>query len=98
MLLPRLMIWKNSRAAEEARERHVHSRRVRGARRQQVRRNDSQQRAQFENIPTVASEDPDRGVFAGDRVALPRQRLDERGFATAIRAQNAKALALFNPQ
>jgi len=57
MLRIGMMVRKNARAAEKAGEDYVAARGIRSAGRQQVRRDDSEPRTQFENIPSLAPED-----------------------------------------
>lgn len=95
----RMVMRENARAAEESGEHHVASCGIGGAGSEQVRRNDAQERAQFENVPALAAEDRNRGaVFClifgwRQRIALAGDRFDERGFAAAVWPQDADVLS-----
>src|SRR2546425_5008112 len=93
-----MVVRKNARAAEKAGQHHIPSSSVGGARSQQVRGYDSQQRPQLENIPTFAPEDGNRASAAHQRITFPRHGLDERGFPAAIRSKDAHVLASGNFQ
>ena len=87
-----MMVRKNARAAEETREYYITAGGIRGAGSQQVRRHDSQQRAQLENIPSFASQYGNAGPFPREGITLPRNGLDQCRFAAAIRPQDAHVL------
>ena len=93
-----MVMWKDARAAEESRQHHVPPGCLRGARRQQVRRDNSQQRPQLENVPPFASQNRNRTSIARQRVAFPRDGLDQRGLPAAIRPQDAHVLPRGNFQ
>src|SRR6266849_10309494 len=86
MLRIGMMVRKNSRAAEKAGEHHMTAGGIRGAGSQQVRRYDSEQRAQLENIPSFAPQYGNAGTFPREWVALPCNGLDQSRFAAAIRS------------
>src|SRR2546428_3186574 len=65
-----MMVRKNAGAAEKAREHHVAAGGIRGTGSQQVRRYDSEQRAQLENIPSLAPQ-------YGNVGPVPRNGLDQ---------------------
>src|SRR5690349_176802 len=88
----RLMMRKDARAAEIAGKHHVAAGGLRRALRQQVRRNDAEQIAQLGDVPQFAPQDLDGRAFAGQRIAFAGDRLDQRGFAAAVRAQDADVL------
>src|SRR5712692_433589 len=87
-----MLVRKNARAAEKAGEHHITAGGIRGAGRQQVRRYDSEQRAQLENIPSFAPQYGNAGTFPREWIALPRNGLDQCRFAAAIRSQYAHVL------
>jgi len=87
-----MVMRKDSRAAEKSRKDYVPSGRVRGARRQQIRRYNSQLRAQFENVPSLAPQNGNRRPFARLRITLTRDGLDQRGLPAPIRSQDAHVL------
>ncbi|OLD21933.1 MAG: hypothetical protein AUI91_03265 [Acidobacteria bacterium 13_1_40CM_3_56_11] len=84
-----MMVRKNVGAAEKAREHHVAAAGIRGTGSQQVRRYDSEQRAQLENIPSLAPQYGNVGPVPRKRITLPRNGLDQCRFAAAIRSQDA---------
>src|SRR2546422_4706412 len=88
----RMMVRKNAGAAEKTREHHVAAGGIRGTGSQQVRGDDSEQRAQLENIPALAPQYGNAGPFPCQWIALPRNGLDQRRFAAAIRPQYANVL------
>src|SRR5882762_2868631 len=87
-----MMLRKNARAAEKAREHHITAGGIRGTGSQQVRGDDSKQRAQLENIPSLAPPYGNAGPFPCEWIALPRNGLDQCRFAAAIRPQYANVL------
>src|SRR5882672_8443227 len=93
-----LMMWKNPRAAEKSAQHNIPSRRIRRARRQQIRRNNPQQISQLKYIPPLPPKNRHGGSFSRQRIALPRNRFNQRGFSASIRPQDAHMLARFNPQ
>ena len=92
------VIRKDPRAAEESGENRIHAGRVRRASRQLVRRNNAQQRPQFKNVPHAAPQNGHRAVIPLHGIAFPRDRLDQRGLATSIRAQYADVFTGCNLQ
>ena len=84
---------EDARAAEESRQHDVASRRVGGAGGEQVGSDDPEPLAQLEDVPPVAAEDAHRAACAGERIALARDRLDQRRLAAAVRAEDADVLA-----
>src|SRR5207237_9853685 len=87
-----MMVRKNARAAEKAGEHHITAGGLRGTGSQQVRRYDSEQRAQFENIPSLPPQYGNVGPFPRDGIALSRNRLDQCRCAAAIWSQYAHVL------
>src|SRR2546430_2762667 len=87
-----MMVWKNACAAEKAGKHHIAASGIRGTGSQQVRRYDSEQRAQFENIPSLPPQYGNVGPFPRDGIALSRNRLDQCRFAAAIWSQYAHVL------
>src|SRR5882672_12543908 len=79
-----MMVRKNPRAAEKTGEHHIPSGGIRGARSQQVGRYNSEQRAQFENIPSLMSQDKDGRPFPREWIALPGNGLNQRGLAASV--------------
>src|SRR5262249_7335173 len=76
----------------------VASRGVRGAGSQQIRRNNSQQRAQLEDIPSLAAKNGNRAAVllrngGCARGGFARGRFFERGLAAAIWPKDADVLA-----
>jgi len=92
------MVRKNAGAAEKTREHHVAAGGIRGTGSQQVRRNDSEQRAQLENIPSLATQYGNAGPLPRKWIALPRNGLDQRRFAAAVRPQDAHVFPARNLQ
>src|SRR5258708_10444910 len=92
----RMMMRKYTRATEKAGEHHVAAGGLRGAGSQQVRRHDAEQRAQLENVPSLAPKYGNPGPIARKRITLPRNGLDQCRFAAAIRSQDAYVLAARN--
>src|SRR6267154_104139 len=88
-----LMMRKDARAAEEARQHHVASGGVRGARSQQVRRNNAKKRAQLKNIPPLAPQYGNGGPFPREWITLPGNGLDQRGLAATVGPKNTKVFA-----
>jgi len=88
-----MMVRKDARAAEESRQDHIAPGGVRGAGSQQVGRNDSEQRAQLENIPSLAPQDGNRRPFPRKRIAFARDGLDQRGLAASVGSKNAHVLS-----
>src|SRR5438105_1935451 len=87
-----MMVRKNARAAEKAGEHHITAGGLRGTGSQQVRRYDSEQRSQLENIPSLPPQYGNVGPFPREWIALSRNGLDQRRFAAAIRSQDAHVL------
>jgi len=92
MLRIGMMVRKNARAAEKTGKHHITTGRIRGAGRQEVRRDDSKPRTQLENIPSLAPEDGNPGPLPREWIALPRNGLDQCRLAAAIRSQDADVL------
>src|ERR1700734_264396 len=93
MVRVRMMVRKDARTAEKSGKHHVATGGVRGARSQQIRRNDSQQRTQLEYIPAFAPENRNRGSFACHGITLARNGLNQRGFAASIGSEDANVFA-----
>ena len=55
-------------------------------------RNDSQQRAQLEDVPGIAPQDGERRIGLRQRIAFARDGLDQRRFAAAVRPQDRDVL------
>ena len=89
MLWIGMMVRKNTRAAEKPGKNNIASRGVRGAGSQQIRRDDTKQRAQLENVPPLAAQDGDRRAFPRQGIAFARDRFDQRGFPATVRAEDA---------
>src|SRR5882762_784897 len=98
--MPRIgmMVRKKTRAAEKTRKHYIAAGSIRRARSQQVRRHDSEQRAQFENIPSLAPQYGNAGLFSRKGIALPGNGLDQRRFAAAVRPQDAHVFSARNLQ
>ena len=88
-----MVMRKNARAAEKTGEHHVAARGVAGTRGQQVRRDDSQKRAQLENIPALTPQDGNGRVIPRERVTLSRDGFDERRFTASVGPEDADVLA-----
>src|SRR5258708_8500746 len=93
MLRIGMMVRKTARAAEKAGKHDITAGGIRGTRSQQVRRHDAEQRAQLKNIPSLAPQYGNARPFPRQWVALPRNGLDQRGLAAAIRPQDAHVLS-----
>ena len=89
----RLMIGENAGAAEEAGEDDVEAGGIGGASGEEIRGDDAESRAEFEDVPEGTAEDGDGGIVALKRVALAREGLDESGFAGTVGAEDADVLA-----
>src|SRR5260370_33516200 len=76
MLRIGMMVRKNARAAEKAGEHHITACGIRGTGSQQVRRYDSEQRAQLEYIPPLAAQYGNARPFPREWIALPSDGLD----------------------
>src|SRR5437763_4840090 len=77
------MMTEDADATEESREHDVAPRRVRRARGEQVGRDDAEPFAKLEYVPPLAAEDAHRASFTRERIALARDRLDQRRLAAA---------------
>jgi hypothetical protein len=53
---------------------------------------DAEALLEFGQIPAIAAEDVDSGLWLNDWVALAGDGLDQRGFAAAVRAENSNML------
>src|SRR6266481_7732082 len=93
-----MMMRKYARATEKTGEHHVAAGSVRGAGSHQVRRHNTEQRAQLENVPSLAPKYGNPGPIARKRITLPRNGLDQCRLAAAIRSQDAYVLAARNLQ
>ena len=56
-------------------------------------RNDSEQRAQLEDVPGFAPQNRQRRIGPRQRITLARDGLDQRRFAAAVRPQDRHVLA-----
>src|SRR6266446_4918940 len=93
-----MMVRKNARAAEKPGKHYIAASGIGRTRSQQIRRHDSEQRAQFENIPSLAPQNGNAGPLPRMWIALPGNGLDQRRFTTAIRPQDAYVLPAPNLQ
>jgi hypothetical protein len=89
----KLMIGENTGAAEEAGEDDVEAGGIGGASGEEIRGDDAEGGAEFEDVPEGTAEDGDGRIVPQNRVALAREGLDESGFAGAVGAEDADVLA-----
>src|SRR5947209_8542853 len=66
--------------------------------RHQIVGHDAQYRSQLENIPSAPAQNGHARAVPHDRIAFPRDRLDECGFAAAIRPQDGYMFACIYAQ
>src|SRR5579863_7378099 len=92
------MVGKNADAAEEARQNDVAAESIAGAREHPVVRYDPQPGAEGEDVPGIFSQDRHGAFRAGYGIAFTSNGFDERGFATAVRAENGNVLVGFDAQ
>jgi hypothetical protein len=90
------MIRLDTDAAEEARENHFKAGDVARAGVHQIVGDDAQQRAEFEDVPGILSENGEGGTGAGQRIAFARDGLDQGGFAATVGSQDGHVLAGLN--
>lgn len=93
LLWVRMMMGKNSGTTEKAGDDDVPAGGFGGAGAEQVRRDDAEEGAEFENVPAFPAEDSHGGTFAGERIAFASDGFDEGGFPAAIRAEDANVFA-----
>src|SRR5882724_485649 len=89
---------EDARTTEESREHYIAARGVRGARSQQVWRNDAKQRPELKNVPTLPAQNRNRRTVVRQRVTFASDGLNQRGFPAPVRAQDAHMFARVDPQ
>src|SRR5438552_186229 len=87
------LVGPNPDTGEESRKDNLASRNRTCTSRHQIARYNPHQGPQFRDIPTFLAEDSDGRTAADEGVTLPRDRLDQRRFATTIRPKNTNVLA-----
>src|SRR5258708_24411401 len=93
-----VMVWLEADAAEESRKHHLKARNVARTGSDQVVRDDSEQLAEFKDIPGIVAEDGERRAGPGERITFACDGFDERRFSTAIRAQDRNVFTGLNAQ
>src|SRR5260370_42632197 len=83
-----VMVWLEADAAEETRKHHLKARDVARAGSDQVVRDDSEELAEFKNIPGIVAQDSERRAWPCERINFARDGFDERRFSTAVRAED----------
>jgi hypothetical protein len=72
--------------------------RIGRARREQVRRDDTEEGTQLKDVPALAPENRDGGAIVSERIALPGDGLNQAGLAAAIWPENTYMLAGLDAQ
>lgn len=91
-------MWPNADRTEKSGKNQLATGDVARTLRHQIVADDTQMRAQVENIPVLLAQNSQAGLATDERITFARNRLDERRFAAAVRTKNRDMLSSLNRQ
>ena len=86
------MVREDARAAEKSGQHHISPAGVSRAGQHQIVGHNAQVGAHVEYVPAFLAQDGHRRVFKRHRIALARNRLDQRRLSTPVRPQDSDML------